>query len=195
MGPAVARERAGRGPVIAQQALRVIVGEDQAEMGVLQANQAEVQKQRQDDRDRRQEPLREHPERQVLSAGVEARQPLGLIGLHGVRVRTDVGFRQEGQALQVVDATDALWVKAQSTEQVSVVGDVAVGVHQQFFQPLHAKRLQPLQRSKAAAYAFVHQHAEHGAQNQQREEHITHQLAGNALLPWLQFSKPEGAHP
>ena len=43
-------------------------------------------------------------------------------------------------------------------------------------------RLQPLQWSQAAAYAFVHQHAEHGAQDQQWEEHITHQLAGNALL-------------
>jgi hypothetical protein len=42
-------------------------------------------------------------------------------------------------------------------------------------------------RSSGAAYAFVHQHAEHGAQDQQRKQHIAHQLAGNALLRYQTF--------
>ena len=48
--------------------------------------------------------------------------------------------------------------------------------------PVAQLRLQPLERPQATGNAAVHQHTQHGAQQQQGRQHVGHQLLGDALL-------------
>ena len=69
-------------------------------MRVVEAPAAKQQEDRQDDRDRRQETLRQHPEGEMLPAGIEAGKAVGHHRAHGSRKH-----RRRGGDDQTVDET------------------------------------------------------------------------------------------